>query len=115
MQISAFGQEQFVSMAQSGNPAHEGLGSDPADAATRWVANQSGLAANQWEQQQQALRGQVLDKGGSHVVSRAAEAFGIDTPDVKRESLFEQGVDSVEQARLSVLQEKSKLDSEDTP
>ena len=110
--ISAFGQEQFVSLAQAGNPAHEGLGSDPSDAATRWVATQSGLAAAQWETQQQALRGQVLDASGSHVVSRTAEAFGIDTPGQERDSLFDRGDDQVERARLRVLQEKSRADAQ---
>jgi len=79
VEILAFGQKQFLQFSQSGTPHHEGLGSDQVDAGTRWVATAAATAAETWQQQQQALRGQVLDRGGSHIVQQVAETFGIDT------------------------------------
>jgi len=73
--LSAYGHEQFLSFSQSGTPHHEGLGTDPADAGTRWVAMNAAAAADSWRVQQQALRGQVLDRGGSHIVRQTSEAI----------------------------------------
>lgn len=75
--ISAFGQEQFLSFTDS-QPA-EAVGE--ADKGTQWVANTVAQATGAWTQQQQALRGQVLDRGGSPIVRQFSEAFGIGTDD----------------------------------
>jgi len=73
--LMAFGQEDFLQFSQTGSPQHEGLGEDPASAGTRWVAHTAAQAASGWQQQQQALRGQVMDRGGSYVVKQLADAF----------------------------------------
>ena len=66
--IEAFGQQDFLSFSQSGTPHHEGLGDDPADAGTRFLAHSAALAAGPWKQNQDAVRGTVLDRGRSSVV-----------------------------------------------
>ena len=52
--------------------------------------------------QQQALRGQVLDRGGSHVVQSFVDATGINTPGNPRKSPFEAAIEDSE-ARLKAL------------
>jgi len=73
--LVAFGQEDFLQFSQGGSPQHEGLGEDPADEGSRWVAHTAAQAASGWQQQQQALRGQVMDRGGSFIVKQLADAF----------------------------------------
>ena len=109
VQLLAFGQEQFVSLTQSGNPAKEGLGGDPSDSATRWVAAQSELAAAQWAQQQQALRGQVLDRGGSIIVPSFLSAFGIDTAGASRPDPIEKALAASAKAKEKFEQEAGQL------
>lgn len=75
--LTAFGQEQFLQFAESGNDMPEGLGE--MDEGTQWVALSAAQAAQSWRVQQEALRGQVLDRGGSHIVKSFVETFGIDT------------------------------------
>lgn len=72
--LTAFGQQEFVSFTQA---SAEGLTEDPGDAATRWMSNAMTTASLAWETQQQALRGQVLDRGGSSIVSDVATTLGI--------------------------------------
>jgi len=103
VEILAFGQKQFLSFTQSGTPHHEGLGGDPADAGTRWVAMQAAQAADLWRQQQQALRGQVLDRGGSPIV-QAFKDFGAAVTTGVEES-YEQI-----QARLDAAAKKASVD-----
>jgi hypothetical protein len=102
VQIQAFGQEQFVSV--SGGTEFNFTGSS-VSAADRWVRSQGEQAAVLWEQQQQALRGQVLDRGGSHLVSQFLDTFGIDTEGHPRDSFItkavagaERGVDQLTKA-----------------
>ena len=105
VQIAAFGQEKFLSLSQAGTPAHEGLGTDPADAGTRWVAHSASLAAESWRQQQDALRGKVLDNGGSHIVRQFTDVFGIDTQqsgNAFTDALGVQGLDA--KTRTSVFE-----------
>ena len=102
--LAAFGQEEFVGLSQAGSPAHEGLGSDPADAATRWVAGQAELAATTWAQQQQALRGQVLDRQGSNVVKRVRDMVGADDVD----SFVTQATDQAEKDWDRLVRAKDK-------
>jgi len=79
VKLQAFGQEEFLQFTPQGAPQLDAVGADPTDAGTRWVALTAAQAAATWRQQQQALRGQVLDRGGSHIVKQFAETFGIDT------------------------------------
>lgn len=75
--LSAFGQQNFLSFQQAGSPENAGIGQDTADKGTRWVASTVGAATGAWEQQQRALRGEVLDRGGSSIVRQFADTFGI--------------------------------------
>ena len=112
MQIEAYGQTEFLSASTSGPPEAEGLGTGTGNAATRWVSSQAELAAAQWEQQQQAYRGQVLDRGGSHVVSTFLDTFGIDTAGKERPSLTEQAKRAAAKAEGKFDQAKSLVDTQ---
>lgn len=76
MLIEAFGQEQFLGVSDPGDIEKDDL----APALNSWVQTQGELAASQWELQQQALRGQVLDRGGSHVVQSFQNLTGEGNP-----------------------------------
>jgi hypothetical protein len=113
-QLMAFGQEEFLQFASQAAPHLQGVGSDPADAGTRWVATQAALAATTWEQQQQALRGQVLERRGSKIVEQFANTFGIDTGEggnAFSDGLGIQGLDPA--VRTSVF--KKTLNPHDDP
>ena len=103
--IEAFGQQQFVDLVPEGVPVAQGFGS--GDTVARWVSVQAEQAAIQWGQQQQALRGQVLDRGGSNAVQSFLDLTGIDTPGHPRKSPFETAAEDVK-AKLDALMAKSK-------
>ena len=73
--IAAFGQEHFLQFTPAGVSGREGYGSAVQDAGTRWLASTTAQAASQWEQQQQALRGQVLE-GPRPSIIKAIEGVG---------------------------------------
>ena len=58
--LTAFGQTDFVQFTPSD-------GTD-TDKVTQWVQGSAAVATAQWEQQQQALRGEILDRRGRGVV-----------------------------------------------
>lgn len=103
MLIEAFGQKQFLDGVPDSAPSAQGLGTGAGDAVTRWVSGQAGLAAAQWELQQQALRGQVLDRDGSHVVKSFLDATGIGSG----KSPFEEAIDAGN-VRLDALQAEAR-------
>ena len=110
--ILAFGQEQFLSFSQAGSPAHEGLGDDPADAGTRWVAMTAAQASVSWQQQQEALRGQVLDRGGSHIVKQVVETLGIDTGPSGNDFTETLGIEGLEPGIRTSVFEKTNAEAQ---
>jgi len=110
--ILAFGQEQFLSFTQEGSPAHEGLGMDSADAGTRWVAMTAAQASVSWQQQQEALRGQVLDRGGSHIVKQIVETFGIDTGPSGNDFTESLGIEGLEPGIRTSVFEKTNAEAQ---
>ena len=104
MLIEAFGQQQFLSVSggQQNDP-----GAEPEETLNSWMLTQTEVAAKQWEVQQQALRGQSLDRGGSHVVQSFLDATGIDTPGTTRVSPFEATLEEGK-ARLDALRAEAR-------
>lgn len=102
MLIEAFGQQEFLDVA-----AEEADADDMSPALNSWMQTQGELAAAQWELQQQTLRGQVLDRGGSHAVQSFLDATGIDTPGQRRQSPFEAAIEDSE-ARASALRAEAR-------
>lgn len=109
MQLAAFGQEEFVNVTQAGPTNEEGLGTGTGNAATRFVTAQMEQVSSQWEQQQQAYRGQVLDRGGSHVVSSFLDTLGIDSGGTKRPGLTDQARAASAAAKANMDQALSKV------
>jgi hypothetical protein len=100
MLIEAFGQQQFLDAVPEGPALSQAFGTE--EPVRRWVSLQTEQAAAQWERQQQALRGQVLDTGGSNTVQSFLGLTGIDSAGQVRTSPFEAAADEV-QARLDAL------------
>lgn len=103
--LSAYGQEEYVTFSDAGSPHPQGL-ADPGDAGTRFVQREAALAADTWRQQQQALRGQVLDRSGRHIVKRFAETFGIGEG---RTNTFQQAIDEAQRNFTSENGELQRL------
>jgi len=104
MQLEAFGQTGFIPVGASGAKTQEGYGTSPDDAVTRWVRAGSEVAAAQWDLQQQALRGQMLDKGSSGVVSQFLGTLGIDSvAQGEQDSFIAQGRDATEAQKQALL------------
>jgi len=66
--LDAFSQEDFVQFTQPGNMVPEGIGTGEPDRATQYVAGMVARAGATWSQSQAALRGQVMDRGGSAIL-----------------------------------------------
>jgi len=74
--LEAFGQQEFV---QFSTPRNRELGSEN-DKATQWLGAVTARAGVSWQRNEEALRGQVLDRAGSALVesfSDPIEKFGF--------------------------------------
>jgi len=112
VQLTAFGQEEFVQVTQAGPTNEEGFGTGTGNAATRFVTSQMEKVSAQWEQQQQLYRGQALDRGGTHVVSSFLDTLGIDTGGTSRAGLTAQAEAASMAARNNMHQALSKTREE---
>lgn len=78
--LRAFGSSDYVDFG--GSTGEQGLGTDPGDAGSRFIQTNMQQAAQTWQVQQQRLRGQQMDRGGSTFLSSvddALDAFGNTT------------------------------------
>ena len=66
--LEAFSEQDFVQFTSPGDRIPVGFGSGEMDQATQYVVQLTARASASWAQSQDALRGAVLDRGGSQLV-----------------------------------------------
>ena len=76
LMLEAFGTTEFLTLG--GSDSEAAMGEGAGDQVTAWLRDQTTLAAGPWKVQQDALRGQQLDKGQDNLfktVSRLGDQF----------------------------------------
>ncbi len=73
--LEAFSDQDFIKFVKPGSSIPQGFGGETPDQATQWLTQVTALASTSWAQSQAALRGEVLDRGGSSVI-KALGDFG---------------------------------------
>lgn len=107
--IEAFGRSDFMSFGEAGAPQQASVFDEPADAGTQWVAEMALRASAAWKVNQDALRGQVLDKGRSRLVE------GIKSLDDQWDAAKEQTEQQIDglKAAVKAAKEQAKRIGED--
>jgi hypothetical protein len=73
--LDAFASEDFVQFTAPGDRVPTGFGSGQEDEAARYVSQLIARASASWAQSQEAIRGAVLDRGGSQLIQTAVDTF----------------------------------------
>lgn len=73
--LEAFSEQDFVQFTAPGDRLPVGYGSGEMDQATQYVTHLTARASASWSQSQDALRGAVLDRGGSPLLTSGKSAL----------------------------------------
>lgn len=77
--LSAFSEQDFVSVTSPGDQLPDGFGAGGMDKATQYLTSLTVRASKSWEQSQAALRGQVPDREGAPVINTTTAATNSTT------------------------------------
>jgi len=73
--LEAFAEQDFVQFTSPGDRLPVGFGTGEMDQATEYVAHLTARASASWASSQEALRGAVLDRGGSQLIGSVRGAL----------------------------------------
>jgi hypothetical protein len=90
--LDAFSEQEFVQFTEPGDRVPSGFGTGTQDQATQYVANLVARSSASWSASQDALRGAVLDKGGSQLISSLKDAASALTEGAEQQRRAAQAV-----------------------